>query len=48
MGSPLRRSDSPAALSRRSASPATPKYALLIGGLICCELLVSYEGDVDY
>ncbi|KAM6315371.1 MAP7 domain-containing protein 2 [Podargus strigoides] len=25
MGSPLRRSDSPAALSRRSASPATPK-----------------------
>ncbi|XP_025908097.1 MAP7 domain-containing protein 2 isoform X1 [Nothoprocta perdicaria] len=27
MGSPLRRSDSPAALSRRSASPATPKTA---------------------
>ncbi|XP_064008107.1 MAP7 domain-containing protein 2 isoform X2 [Pogoniulus pusillus] len=27
MGSPLRRSDSPAAISRRSASPATPKTA---------------------
>ncbi|XP_053791877.1 MAP7 domain-containing protein 2 isoform X1 [Vidua chalybeata] len=27
MGSPLRRSDSPAAMSRRSASPATPKTA---------------------